>query len=538
MKINTSIKGLIATLIITASVAPSCTKLDETVYDSIIAESTKLTAKDVDNIIAPAYTSLRTLYWGWHSYFDTQEECSDVIVTPIRLPRNGWNDGGVYRAMHMHSWDATQSHSTGLWTRTFSGINNANRAIYQLEQISGLENLTVTVAELKALRAFYYYILLDHFRNVPIVEKFDVPVGFLPEQNSAQEVYAFIEKELRAVIPLLSEENSNVTYGRMNKWAAKMVLAKLYLNAEVYTGTPKWAEALKEAEEIKGSGKFKLAASYREPFVTNNESSVEQIFSIPFDEIYGIEFNYHMKTLHALSRGTYNLQAEPWNGSCAVPQFINTYDKDDKRLPDTWLSGPQFSSTGAPLILGTTNTQLNYTNRLSEMTGSQENEGLRFIKYEIKSGSLARLSNDVPFFRYTDALMIQAECLLRLQRPDEAAAIVTSIRQRDFAAAPAKATVTGADLQKGSSYVYGNYANGAMVTTEGGADITYGRLLDELGWEFAGEHHRRQDLIRFGVFTKKSWFAHKPNGEQRKYFPIPQAQLDVNSKLKQNSGYN
>ena len=515
----------------------SCTKLDESVYDSIIAESTELTSEDINNIVAPAYTSLRALYWGWHSYFDTQEESSDVIVTPIRLPRGGWDDGGVYRTMHMHTWDATQSHTRQLWSRCFAGINNINRAIYQLQQIEGLENLEVALDELRALRAFYYYILLDHFRNVPIVDRFDVPKGFLPEQNPAEEVFAFVESELAEVLPRLSEEQSAATYGRMNKWAAKMVLAKLYLNAEVYIGIPKWEAAMIQVDDIINSTKFNLAANYKDPFITDNEESVEQLFSIPFDEIYAKEFNYHMKTLHALSQQTFGIQAEPWGGSCAIPQFIDTYDPDDSRLSDTWLAGPQYSSSGEPLILG--DQQLDYTNRLSELTGSQENEGLRFVKYEIKQGSLAGLSNDVPFFRYTDALMIKAECLLRLGDATGAASIVTSIRQRAFANTdPSKATVTADQLKMGSRYAYGNYANGAMTTVEGGADIPFGRFLDELGWEFAGEHHRRQDLIRFGVFTTKSWFAHQPNGQHRVYFPIPQVQLDVNGNLQQNEGYN
>lgn len=520
-----------------ASVTLSCTKLDESVYDSIIAESTELTSDDITNIVAPAYTSLRALYWGWHSYFDTQEESSDVIVTPVRLPRGGWDDGGVYRTMHMHTWDATQSHTRQLWSRCFAGINNANRAMYQLQQIEGLENLEAALDELRALRAFYYYILLDHFRNVPIVDRFDVPKGFLPEQHSAAEVFAFVESELTEVLPRLSEEQSAATYGRMTKWAAKMTLAKLYLNAEVYIGAPEWEKAMAQVDGIITSNKFSLAANYKDPFITDNEGSVEQIFSIPFDEIYATEFNYHMKTLHALSKQTFDIQAEPWGGSCAIPQFIDTYDPDDSRLGDTWLSGPQYSAAGQPLILG--DKQLDYTNRLTAMTGSQDNEGLRFIKYEIKQGSLAGLGNDVPFFRYTDALMIKAECLLRLNDANGAAAIVTSIRQRAFAGTdPDKATVTGQQLTGGSRYVYGNYANGAMTSTEGGSDIRYGGFLDELGWEFAGEHHRRQDLIRFGVFTTKSWFAHQPNGEHRVYFPIPQVQLDVNGNLQQNEGYN
>jgi starch-binding outer membrane protein, SusD/RagB family len=123
---------------------------------------------------------------------------------------------------------------------------------------------------------------------------------------------------------------------------------------------------------------------------------------------------------------------------------------------------------------------------------------------------------------------------------------VTQVRQRNFrGAAASKATVTGAQLQQGSRYNYGWYDADGVVkdkaggtpVTNGGADIKYGRFLDELGWEFAIEAHRRTDLIRFGVFTTKTWFNHTPNGAHRIIFAIPQGAINTNNKLKQNPGY-
>ena len=115
--------------------------------------------------------------------------------------------------------------------------------------------------------------------------------------------------------------------------------------------------------------------------------------------------------------------------------------------------------------------------------------------------------------------------------------IVTQVRQRSFKSVPAKATVTGADLSGGSVYKYGVAVNDVIASPEGGADIQFGRFLDELGWEFTMEGRRRADMIRFGVFTKKSWLSHKPNGDFRTIFPIPQDELDKNNNLKQNPGY-
>lgn len=131
---------------------------------------------------------------------------------------------------------------------------------------------------------------------------------------------------------------------------------------------------------------------------------------------------------------------------------------------------------------------------------------------------------------------MKAEALMRSGKDAEAATIVTMVRERNFKGNPAKAIVTGADLQKGSSYVYG-LKNHNTTTNEGGSDIKYGRFLDELGWEFAQERRRRQDLIRFGVFTTKSWLSHVPNGAYRNLLPIPRPELNKNSNLTQNKGY-
>ena len=120
---------------------------------------------------------------------------------------------------------------------------------------------------------------------------------------------------------------------------------------------------------------------------------------------------------------------------------------------------------------------------------------------------------------------------------EETAAIVSTIRERDFKSKPEKAKVTGADLLKGSVYDYGYVKDGKITKHEGGADIKYGRFYDELGWEFAAEAHRRQDMIRFGTFTTKSWFQHKPVGDHTVLFSIPESVRNSNSNLDQNPGY-
>lgn len=510
----------------------SCTNLDETVYDSITAENTQLSSEDLISIVAPAYTSFRTVYWGWNGLFDVYEESSDLIVTPFRVGI-GWGD--LYINMHQHTWGPNQGHVEGLWSTVYTGINSVNRAIYQIENLEGVDEKEAYIQELKALRGIYYYLLLDNFRNVPISTDFIVPEGYLPEQSSTAEVYDFIETELMGALPYLSEDNNQATYGKVTKWAAKMTLAKLYLNSEVYLGTARWSDALAEVNDIINSGKFSLAGSYSEPFIINNEGSTEEIFSIPFDDVLAGGSYYVNKTLHPASQATYDLAGAPWGGSGGIPQFISSYDEDDERLSACWLSGPQYSSSGQPIMVD--GVQLNYTNFMTNVNGALYNEGYRFIKYEIGPGNQASLGNDVPFYRLTDALMIKAECLLRTGDAAGAAEIVTSIRARAFKSNPDKAAVTATQLMGGSTYEYGTYESGVITKYEGGADIEYGGFLDELAWEFVGEHHRKQDLIRFGVYTTKSWFSHTPNGEFRTVFPIPESQMNTNSNLVQNPGY-
>ena len=511
----------------------SCKKqLEEDVRSELIAGNFVPTAGDIPALIAPVYSTLRPLMAGWQGYFDLQEESADAIVTPAR-PR-GWYDGGTYQRMHWHTWTNVEGQPNGLWNRSFTGINNANRIISQIEtgKIPVTTGKEAVLAELRTARAFYYYLLLDNHGNVPIVTNFLDTA--LPKQSTRQEVYNFVVKEITDNLLLLSETVDKNTYGRFNRWAAKALLAKVYLNAGVYTGTAQWDKCIAECNDIIAkatSGSYALENRYRDVFVTNNENSKELIFSVPYDEIFGTEANIHMKTLDASLQAVYNMQAQPWGGNCASPQFINTYDPDDTRLRDSWIMGPQLNANTGALVI-------NFVNNVTSIETSAANHGFRIGKYEIKMGVRAGLGNDFPIFRYADILMMKAESLLKTGKQGEAAAIVTQVRQRNFVGTPAKAAVTGADLLAGSRYNYGYWRNGTVENPQGGADIPFGRMLDELGWEFAAEAHRRQDLIRFGVFTRKTWFNHTTSSPQKIIFPIPLAELNKNPNLKQNPGYN
>lgn len=526
---NTKItKYVFGFLVITGAMISGCQKLDEEVFSEVISEDFIPTEADLTAIMAPVYTVMRPMFAGWYGNFDLQEESADHIVTPVRP--NGWYDGGVYHRMHKHTWTPTQGQPNSLWSNCYSGINTANRVIFQIESDevpvkSGKENI---IAELKTARAFYYAMLLDNHGNVPIVTDFKNTE--IPTQSTRKELYDFVVKELNENIPLLSEKADPSTYGRFNKWAAKALLARVYLNAEIYVGVPQLNEVISLTDEIINSNQYSLEANYKDIFKTENQNSKELIFAVPYDEIYGTEFSIHMKTLDPLMQRVFGMQAQPWGGNAAVPQFIDTYDAEDKRLKDTWIQGPQYDRATGALVI-------DFVNFLTSIDGTENNQGYRIGKYEIKAGAKGGLSNDFPVFRYAGILFMKAEALLRTGDANGAASLVSMVRARSFPSNPAKATVTGADLLKGSSYKYGYWENGVITQPQGGGDIQYGRFLDELGWEFAAEGRRRADIIRFGVFTTKRWFQHEVSSQAKTIFPIPNAEMNKNPNLKQNPSY-
>ncbi|MEV4883898.1 RagB/SusD family nutrient uptake outer membrane protein [Chitinophaga ginsengisegetis] len=524
----------------------ACTKLKDTPYTTIISTQFNPTKDDIAALVGAGYSQWRFILLDWNGLWRAQEVTGDQLVIPKRPW--GWFDDGVYQRLHKHTWTTDDDVVNQTWSRTYAGITNCNRIIYQIE--SGLIPITegkeATLAELKVLRASYYAILCDFYGNVPIVTQFDLPSGFLPEQSTRKEVYEFIVKDLTDNIPFLSKDNTVATYGKFNKWAAFTLLAKMYLNAGVYTGTPQWEKCISACDSVIKSGAgYILEPAQKSVFITENQNSKEIILAIPMDEDYTNNWNafdFHMQTLQQENQATYNLKNTPWGGICAIPQFISTFDPADARYQNNWIKGQQYTAGGQMLYVAQgdfAGKPLSFVNELPGLEKGESVHGFRLGKFEIKMGSTNRLSNDYPLFRYAEVLMMKAESLLRTGKADEAAAIVTQVRQRDFAANLSKAVVTGAQLIGGSAYQYGmKDAVNNQFSNEGGADLVFGRFLDELGWEFDQEGHRRTDMIRFGAFTKKSWLSHAAtNNINRTLFPIPRTEIQKNNNLKQNPGY-
>ncbi len=407
----------------------------------------------------------------------------------------------------------------------------------QKESGESSEALISVTNELKCLRSLYYFILMDLFGNVPIVDSFNVPDGFAPENNTRLEVFQFIEAEVKQGIPTLNNMVGMTTYARLNRYAAFTLLAKLYLNAEEFTtirdasgnittpGTPRWDECIEQCDSIILQGKYSLNEDYFENFAIENELSPENIFVIPFsdldaphwgDETYPARmFNHHLWTLHFNGTQTFNCEQGGWDGFCAVPSHYASYDESDIRRA-TWLTGLQFSYTGDTLYCNQEKKgqPLVYTPEVNSLEDASENEGARLVKYDYTEARNNQLSNDYVFFRYADVLLMKAEALMRKNgglATQEAVDLVNKVRARAF---PDDA---------GKLY--------ATVT------LTLSELLAERGRELSCEGWRRNDLIRFGVYNNPLDFRPDEASEIHNLFPIPQDQINANPNLTQNPGY-
>jgi len=545
-----------------------CFNLDEKAYSEITEDSFKPSEEDIVALMGSTYVPFQYIM-GWQGLFDLQEEPGDIVITPVRP--NGWDDGGTYQRMHKHTWNAQEWQPWNTYGTCFTGINKVNKLYDQVvadKYAMTEEAKASTLIELRAVRAVWYSILLDTHGNVPLVSSFSADI---PLQANRQQIYDFVVSELTEVINsgLLSKEANTLTYGRINHWAAMMALMRVYLNAGVYTGTPQWTKALECAEAVINSGVYQLSPNYSDNFkVDLGPSNTEVIFAVPYDGKYYSTYTFCMnaKWYPSNAKLHFGWTYQCWDGSCANPQFVDSYAANDPRKAKTWLIGPQYSKEDPTQVVWTC---LNYLPSLTSkndagksMTSSDY--GLRVNKYEQDLTTTFYWSNDFPYFRLAEAYLTKAECLLRLgQREDEALAAVNAVRQRAIDPAPA---VTLADLKGNTRIKYGKVGWGSLTydqyvavqkgtsswsdlagleksqtVTQTGSDaapVFLGGLYDEWGWEFACEAQRRTQMIRFGTYSSKSWFNHDAVTDgHTALFPLPQEALNSNSNLTQNPGY-
>ena len=520
----------------------SCTNLDEELYSQVTADSFFKTEDEFVAALGQAYSNFGGL--GNHSnLWSVNELTSDELV--ITTKGGDWFDGGVLQQLHLHTYSPDNGFFNNTWTFLYGGVNTCNRLIAQFEK-TDYSGKAAFIAELRAIRALWYYWILDGFGNAPLaIDFFDANP---PANATRKQLYDFVEKELTAVISVLPTVKDGSTYGRMTKWAALAIRSKLYLNAQVYTGTPQWQKAADDAKAIIDGGKYSLEGTYASNFAVSNAGSNENIFVFPYDKVFAGGFNWPMMTLHYASQTVYNFTAQPWNGYQVVEEFYNSYvdpaknpgpqgpvwlgltkdankDKisDDMGTVDSRLTnfvvGPQYKPDGTqatdPGFEGEKSKQpdpdgapLIFTPKINQLgPDAWRQGGARIGKYTYEVGGTPNMSNDFVVFRYGDILLARAEALWKLSAGSaEALTLVNQIRAR------------------------------AGVTAY--ASLTADNLLAERGREMFAEMTRRQDMIRFGAFGNKYGFK---TGSDAKttltLFPIPKTQLDANSKLVQNPGY-
>lgn len=360
---------IISAFLISSLALGACTDLSETLYDKVSMDEYGQTPAEVKTIVSGAYSTLRgfdSSNGGVNCYpcseyvFFMLECASDEACVPTR-DTGDWDDAGQYREIQYHHWTANSTLVLSLWNYAFQGIGNVNAIIYQVDSSALTDEAKATVkAELRGLRAYYYYQMLDQFGSVPIVT--DYTQKELPKLSTRQEVFNFVEKELKEILPLLP---SGAVYATFNQNVGYTLLARLYLNAEVYTGTPRWQECLDACDKVSG---YSLETDYFANFAQDNEKSKEIIFAIPYDHKEGTVGNYLASmTFEYNQTWAFSIDGSyPWcgNGISAQPGVYSSFDETDIRRKSLMVGQQYNMATGAPLSCQKDGTPLNYTEEI------------------------------------------------------------------------------------------------------------------------------------------------------------------------------
>ena len=492
----------------------SCTDLDENLYDRLTIDDFKGDKSSLlaESFVNSAYATLRgygastdegngvNCYPTCEYVFFTIECASDEACIPTR--GTDWYDGGRYQQLQFHTWDAHNDGVTSVWRYNFVGISKINAVLSQVDQTELPEDAKIAAeAELRGLRAYYYYNLLDNFGNVPIMKDFNTSV--LPANASRKEVFNFVESELLEVIDKLPSE---IIYGRFTQNVAYTLLARLYLNAEVFTGEARWQDCLDACDKVSG---YALESVYKANFYIENEKSSEIIFAIQYDHTQGTVGNYlasmsyHYNQKFAFDpNGIWQWSG---NGICAQPGLYSSFNEADVRR-NCLLIGQQKSAKDGSNVLMDNGEPLNYTEEIENYTKALQNEGARLDKYEWSTQDQWERDNDWVLMRYAEILLMQAECNFRLGDAGNALSYINRVRAR--------------------------------AGLDGLTNLTLELLDDEWKHEFVFEGLRRNTNIRFGTFFEPWWNKEADAADHHTaLFPIPQDELDKNPNLTQNRGY-
>ncbi len=502
----------------------SCSDLEVDPNSQLSSNQAYKTPKEFEYGLSGVYMDLQV----WiESIYKAGSESSDEMLTPNR----GGDWMGDMQLIYKHTWDANTNELLGLYNQYSILIADANDLIGKVDASPLKENAIVkgVKSDARFLRAFAYFMMMDMWGNVPL--KLDPIYNHKnpPKQNTRAEIYGFLDTELRQLAT--TDLPTNAPYGRANRNSAKALLAKMYLNAEVYLGAgqTKWDRVVTLTDEIKASNQCVLENNFKAVFAWDNFKSKEIIFSVVCDSRFtGFTGAYveNYSYLYSINNLTakYGPTANGWGGSAVPPDFFRTFEVDDIRR-NMFIFGPQFAADGVTPIIARADTkvddsyerQLNYyvdfINSKDPIDDADHWDGARACKYLMEgiNGDMPNrgLNNDIPILRYADVLMMRAEALYRLDNGStEALALVNEVRTRN-----------------GHNPIAGFTA------------LTADNLLAERGREFAWEGWRRNDLIRFGKFGAAKFAVPAKDQPHLNLFPIPQVIRNANPNLEQNPGY-
>lgn len=469
--------------------------------------------------------------------YDYNTLTTDEAIIPIR--GGNWYDGGLWENMYNHTWTATDTDLYNIWKYLYKVIVLSTKSLETIEKHKALlteQQRVDYAAEVRAVRAMYYYYAMDMFGRIPILQSSTQKTADIRQINRS-DVFWYVVKELQDVAPLLANEHSNLQgnyYGRVTRPVAWFLLAKLSLNAEVYTdddwtdssrpdgktimfdieGNKKnaWQTCVHYCDLITAAG-YTLEADYTKNFAVHNEGSTENIFTIPLDKIlYLNEFHYLFRSRHYAHGGAYSGASE--NGTCATlhTMAVNGFGTEtpDARLDMNFYTG-KVEVDGKYVTLDD-GTPLEYKPLAVEknLTASPylETAGARMKKYEVDRTAYSdgRMpDNDIVLYRYADVLLMKSEAKVRNgESGDEE---MNAVRSRV-----------------------------GMPSLSATLDNILNERLLELVWE----GWRRQDMIRFGTYCNQ-YDIHTPSEADKKgyttVFPIPEKVRELNPNLKQNPGY-
>ncbi|HTD41683.1 MAG TPA: RagB/SusD family nutrient uptake outer membrane protein, partial [Mucilaginibacter sp.] len=327
-----------------------CTKLNVTPVSALTPSNFPTTPAQFVAATGPIYTSFRGA--PGRQWWLTENLSTDMEVLVAR--GGNWFDGGTYSTMNLHTYTADNGMLETIWQWGYGTISTCNQVLSLFNSVPASATKSQTVAEIKTMRALAYYFMMDNFGNVPITTTFG-DTSNLGTQSRAK-VFAFIESELLAQIPNLSSTVGVSTYGRPTKYLAYAILAKMYLNAAYYTGTPRYQDCVTMCDNIIQGGQYSLDPDYLGMFKPNNGPQIKDfIFAIPYDGVNAQGMYYARWTLHPALGKKYSMPYSPDGPVYTYPSYYAYFNDPNDIRNKQYLTGKQYYNDGTPITITTTN---------------------------------------------------------------------------------------------------------------------------------------------------------------------------------------